>query len=196
MKHFVLWLIGAGLLLAAGLGVWSYFRKPDPVDPHIFPARVKAIKQMVELCTLEINEEMCLKDSINGKWLIAKEKIRGSVRFDIDRIAISQRGDTLVVKLPPERVVILESDDADAYRVLDTWDGRNFFPRRLTAREENIIKGRWRKRIIDRMYDKGHVSHARRNAVATLSSLISQLKGNIVVIDTMPSGLLPSARAY
>lgn len=196
MKHGVLWLIGVALLVAIGLGIWSYIRKPDPVDPHILPARVKTIKQMVDLCTLEINEEICLKDSVNGKWLIAREKVRGSIRFDIEKLAIGQRGDTLIVQLPPEKIVILESDEPDAYQVLDTWDARSFFPRRLTAAEENIIKNRWRKRIIDDMYDKGHVRHARRNAVSTLTSLMSRLKGVVIINDPQPQGSLPSARTY
>lgn len=66
-------------------------------------ARIKSIEQMVDLCTLDVHEEVPVKDSINGKWIVARQTIDGRVRFDLDSLKIEERGDTTVVYLPPER---------------------------------------------------------------------------------------------
>ena len=64
---------------------------------------------MVELCTADIHGEMPIKDSINGKWIVARQVLDGRIRFDLGALRIEERGDTTVVYLPPERVDVLEN---------------------------------------------------------------------------------------
>ena len=174
-------------LAAVGVIVWTVTR-PESSRPYkTETARIKAITNMVELCTTDIHEEMPVKDSINGKWIVARQVIEGKIRFNVENLRIESRGDTTVVYLPEERIAILESASPDAYRVLDTWDGKSsFFPRTLTAAEENTLKTRWQQRAADRIRSRGYVARARRNATETLTSLFSTLSGPdapIIVID-------------
>lgn len=164
--------------VAVGVIVWMVTRPESSARFKTDSARIKAITNMVELCATDIHEEIPVKDSINGKWIVARQVIDGRIRFDIERLRIESRGDTTVVYLPEERIDILESASPDAYRVLDTWDGRSsFFPRTLTAAEENILKTRWQQRAEDQIRSRGYVARARRNATESLTSLLSALLG-------------------
>ena len=184
------------VIAALGAGV-AYWLKPkeDDRDYDTQAARVKTISSMVELCTADIHDEMPIKDSINGKWIVARQVLEGRIRFDLDALRIEDRGDTMVVYLPPERVDILEDASPDAYEVLDSWDGRNMiFTRTLTASEENRLKVRWQKRLLDRVYDRGYVRAARANALSSLQPLFAAMRGSGVVvrvIDPSPEGYRP-----
>ncbi len=158
-------------------------------------ARIKNISQMVELCTADIHEEWAVKDSINGKWIVARQTIEGRIRFDLDSLHMESRGDTTIVHLPAERVDILEDASPGAYEVLDAWDGRNLvFTRTLTAAEENELKTRWQHRARARIYHRGYVKDARANAVKSLTPLLNAMRGPegtdapILIIDPTPLG--------
>lgn len=158
-------------------------------------ARIKNISQMVELCTADIHEEWAVKDSINGKWIVARQTIEGRIRFDLDSLHMESRGDTTIVYLPAERVDILEDASPGAYEVLDAWDGRNLvFTRTLTAAEENELKTRWQHRARARIYHRGYVKDARANAVKSLTPLLNAMRGPegtdapILIIDPTPLG--------
>lgn len=158
-------------------------------------ARIKNISQMVELCTADIHEEWAVKDSINGKWIVARQTIEGRIRFDLDSLRIDHRGDTAIVYLPPERVDILEDASPGAYEVLDAWDGRNMvFTRTLTAAEENELKTRWQHRVRARIYHRGYVKDARANAIKSLTPLLNAMRGPegtdgpVIIIDNTPLG--------
>lgn len=158
-------------------------------------ARIKNISQMVDLCTADIHEEVAVKDSINGKWIVARQTIKGHIRFDLDSLRFEQRGDTTIVFLPPERVDIFENADPSSYEVLDVWDGRRpIFERTLTAAEENTLKTRWQQRARKRVYARGYVKDARANAVASLTPLLNAMKGPygdqspVIIVDPTPDG--------
>lgn len=150
---------------------------------------------MVELCTSDIHEEVAIKDSVNGKWIVARQTIEGRIRFNLDSLKIDEKGDTTIVYLPPERVDILENASPGAYEVLDSWDSKNsIFSRTLTANEENVIKRRWQDKARKRIYERGYVEQARVNAINTLTPLLSRMKGPdgkqgpVIVIDPTPKG--------
>ena len=161
-------------------------------------ARIKNIRQMVDLCTADIHEEWAVKDSVNGMWVVARQTIEGRIRFDLDNLHMEQQGDTTIVYLPTERVDIFESASPGAYEVLDVWDDRNLvFKRTLTTAEENILKARWQKRARSRVYERGYVKDARANAVASLTPLLRAMRGSrgdegvVIIIDTIPAGNPP-----
>lgn len=179
-------------IIALGYIIWICTH--PSAEPHYKtdPAHIKSVKNMVELCTTDIHEEIPVKDSINGKWIVARQVIAGRIRFDIENLRIESQGDTTVIYLPEERVDILENAGPDAYQVLDTWDGNStFFPRTLTAPEENVLKSRWQNQIRKKIYARGYVARARREAVATLAPLLQAMHGPdtpVIVIDPTPNG--------
>ncbi len=179
-------------LAIVGYLLWWCMQPPEKISYKTQSAKVKAISSMVELCTADIHEELPIKDSINGKWIVARQVVDGRIRFNIEQLKIEEKGDTMLVYLPRERVDILENAGPDAYQVLDTWDGRSMlFPRTLTASEENAVKKRWQNRIRKKIYSRGYVARARREAVATLAPLLQAMSepgSTVIIIDPTPNG--------
>lgn len=195
MKRWLLIIIGLAIVVSAAIMTIKFLSSPETPDYKTQEARIKEISQMVELCTADIYEEWAIKDSINGKWVVARQTIEGRIRFDLDSLQMENRGDTTIVYLPAERVDILESASPGAYEVLDAWDGRNLiFKRILTAAEENILKTRWQKRVRTRIYKRGYVRDARANAIKSLTPLLNAMKGpygkdsQVIIIDPTPEG--------
>jgi len=198
------WIKALAAILAAvilGYVIWYFTREEAPRDYSTREATIKQIESMVDLCTLDIHEEMAVKDSINGKWIVARQTIKGRVRFDLDSLHIEYRGDTTFVYLPPERVEELEDASPQAYEVFDSWDGsRTVFARTLTAAEENALKRRWQKRTVDRIYSRGYVRRARENAMASLRPLFSAMRGpsgaagHVMIVDPAPGCYMRIAR--
>lgn len=177
----IAWLAVFFVIAAAGVAIYlktDLNDTPDDGRYKIDEARIESIRQMVSLCTLEINEEVAFKDSINGKWLVVREKIRGRVKYDLDSLKIEQRGDTLLVYLPKESVEIRENESPDSYEILDFWDGDNMiFTRNITAEEENILKRRWRGRLEQKIRDRGYLVKARENASSVLMPIFRSMRG-------------------
>ena len=164
------------LLLAGGYIYWYFTRPVEEQKFETRPAELKAIREMAQLATLDFHEEMTVKDQIDGKWLVARMTVEGSVKYDLDSIRFDQKGDTVVIILPKEKIDIYESTDKGAYEVLDTWDAnRPILGRKLTAAEENAIKERARARLEQTIRNRGYVKRAQDNARVTLTPLLSRL---------------------
>lgn len=166
------------LTVIAGAGALVYFlTRPEPKQDYpTQEAKMKTIREMVNLCSLDFYEEVPFKDSVNGKWIVAVEKIQGSVKFDLEKLRVETRGDSTFIYLPPAKVEILESTEPGAYRIIDSWDAdRLVFGRTLTGKEENIIKNRLKSRLVKQVRSRGYVARAEENAVATLTPLFNSL---------------------
>lgn len=172
------------IFIAGGFVAWLLLR-PEPSPQYSTrEARVKSITKMVELCSADIHEEIAIKDSINGKWIVARQTVEGRIRFDLDSLKFEEMGDTMLVYLPKERIDIMEGTAPGDYEVLDSWDGsRLFFQRSMTAAEENAIKRRWQQKVEQRIRESGYVRQARENALKTLRTLFRQLPGVVIVVD-------------
>lgn len=164
------------VLLAGGYLYWYLNRPVEREDFETEPSRLKEIREMADLCTLDFHEEIAIKDQADGKWIVAKMTVEGSVRYDLDSLRFEERGDTVMVTLPKERIEILESAEPGSYEVLDSWDQKRIaFGRKLTAAEENGIKQRARGHLEQTLRSRGYVKRARENASATLRPLLQHL---------------------
>lgn len=188
----ILWVL---IIAAIVTGAIIFFnRQSTEPEYKTEDARIKSISNMVDLCTSDIHEELTIKDSVNGKWIVARQTIEGHIRFNLDSLKTETKGDTLIVFLPRERVDILENASPEAYAVLDYWDSSNpVFQRTLTAREENIIKNRWQSKARKRIYNRGYVRDARKNAIEILSQFLNGMRGPddslgpVIIIDPDPN---------
>ncbi|MDE5875238.1 MAG: DUF4230 domain-containing protein [Muribaculaceae bacterium] len=189
MKVFRKYILLLIVVAVACVALWWWLSRPVADDGmRTREARIQSITDMIELCTLDIHDEITIKDSIHGKWIVARQTIEGRVRFDLDSIKVAEKGDTLVITLPQERVDILENAGADSYEVLDTWDGsRSLFPRTVTAAEENAIKRRWQAKARERIYRRGYVKQAREEAKSTLQSFFGALGVPVIILDPLPA---------
>lgn len=188
MRKLYTILIIAVILIAAGVALWWHM-SPEPSRVTLLPATVSDIRQMVRLCTTEIYEDVPIKGTVGTRHLVARQLLRGTITFDVDRLEVNQHADTLVVTLPPEQVDVYESTDPDAYVVLDTWNDRPLASSNISSAEENRMKQLAREYAIKRIYSKGYVRQARDEAQHTLASFVRAITGRpVIVVDPTPDG--------
>lgn len=175
------------ILAAAAIILWR--NSQASTNMSISETKLSEIKDMVKLCSLEVRDDIAIRDSINGKWIFAKNTVNGYVRFDLEKLDYQTRNDSIVIFLPPEEIEVYESSRDNSYEVIDTWNQSLLDMRNLTAAEETAIKKRVADRYKASFYEKGYVSRARSSAVATLSTLLSRMDdGKITVVDLYPDG--------
>lgn len=168
------------ILAAAVVLLWPSGADTAPMTKRtITEARVKKIREMVRLQSLEIYEETSMRDTVDGKGIFATVRLTGTVSYDLEKLRIDSIGrDSIRVTLPPEKVELLESTEPDSYRVVDVWDVKHpLLPASLSASEENTAKTRLVARKQRLAYDRGYVKEARANARETLQKLFSTLPG-------------------
>lgn len=186
-------IIAAAILLGGILLIVSLNRKSSQQsgDLTVDGAMVKEVESMVRLCSMDIYEETPVKATIGNRHLFGRITLKGSITFDLERIALKMSGDTLRVQLPPEKVEILESTDKDSYIVIDTWNDRFMGSGSFTTAEENKIKEKVKQNAIKSIYRKGYVKRARAEAAENLTAMLSALTSKpVVVTDPTPDGNL------
>lgn len=182
-------IVGLAILATAAWAVKVYILDDHYDNFEVDAASIKQLTMTVKLSSLEIHDEAVLKDSINGKWLVAKESVDGAVTIDLEQAEVTMQGDTAVITLPVEKVEVYESSEPDSYEIIDTYDTKGGFnDRKMTAAEENKLKQDYRKRIIDGIYKRGLVRRARANAVNTLTTLFGNMNLPVKVVDNTPEG--------
>ncbi len=186
------WLIAAALVVIAALGIWfaiEYHNAPEVERTNIRPGKIADIQSMAQLCTVDFYEDFPMRGHIGPKHMFARIAMTGSISFNLDSLDIEERGDTLVVTLPPEIVTAMESTEPGAYEVIDTWNDSFMGSSKFTTAEENAIKSKAWLQFIRRIYAKGYVRRARAEAVANLRTLLSAATGRPVeVTDPTPDG--------
>lgn len=173
-----LWAVAVIAIAVAVIVVWPRGGEAVSSRKHTLDAaRVKSIREMARLSTLEIYEETGVRDTINGKGLFAILRLEGHIGYDVDKLQIDSIGvDSLRVTLPREIVELRESTDSGSYRVVDVWNvAHPLLGANLTATEENELKRRAASRISKLAYQRGYVKRARENAIATLSRMYGAL---------------------
>lgn len=177
------------VLAAVGLGIWWY-KSPKVEKDTMSDSKIENVKSMVRLSNLEIYEEIPVKGTIGHRHLVARLALEGSVDFDLEKLKYEEKGDTVIVVLPPETVTLRESTRRDAYTVLDTWNDNFFGSDNITAAEENKMKAKAIANAKNLIYKKGYVKQARADAVNSVKSLLSAtLPGKTVIVtDPTPEG--------
>lgn len=178
------------LLVAAGVCwlAWHQWHSSAPAHArvsHIDAARVRTVRDMVRLCSLEMYEETGINDTINGKGLFAIQRLHGTISYDLEQVRVDSVGpDTLRLILPHERVEWLESTEPGSYRVVDVWNARSsLLKASLTTAEENELKRRATMRLDSLAYSRGYVQRARESAVASLEHMYSLLPDVTVLVE-------------
>lgn len=193
MSKLYRYIILAVLLIVAGVALWFAFsKKPQPVI-EISEGRVASLESMVQLCAVEVYNEVPVLDTINNKVIFAVQKQRGSVSFDIENFEADAEGDTVRFVLPREIVEVYESTDDNSWEVIDTKPiGKLAFLKsgKLSDQEENAVKKRLQSRAVNLLYSNGTVARARKEAVVNLRRLMEKVyRKPVVVVDTIPQGM-------
>ncbi|MDE6523891.1 MAG: DUF4230 domain-containing protein [Muribaculaceae bacterium] len=173
-----------------GWQLYKYFQRPEEIE--VLPSRPGDVKEMARLCSMEIYNEVSVLDTVNNKVMFAVQKQSGSITFDIENIQIDDSGDTIKIVLPREIVEVYESNEKNAWEVIDTKAiGPMAFLRsnKFTTAEENRVKSKLKAKAIRRLYSNGTVRQARKDAVENLTRLMEGVyRKPVIVTDPTPSG--------
>lgn len=176
------------VLVVVGAGMLIWRSGEGSTNMTVSETKLSEIKEMVKLCSLEVRDDVAIKDSIDGKWIFAKNTINGYIRFDLEKLDYQLRNDSVFIFLPPEEIEVYESSSPNSYEVIDTWDNTLFGLRKMTSDEETAIKKRMADSYKASFYEKGYVRRARESAVNTLNRMLGMMDGNITVVDLKPDG--------
>lgn len=179
-------------VVALGVCIVNRAKSADPGKTYeVAEGKVVDMKQLAELCTVEIYSEVPVLDTINHKVLFGVQKQRGSVSFDLEKLQVDAQGDTVFVTLSPEIIRLEEATDSNSWEVIDTKSLKLMRSGRLTAEEDNMVKSHIKSKSVRELYKNGTVKRARKEACANLRALYSRIyKKPVVVTDPTPNGTL------
>ena len=173
-----------------GWQLYKYLQRPEEIE--VLPSRPGDVKEMARLCSMEIYNEVSVLDTVNYKVMFAVQKQSGSITFDIENLQIDDSGDTVKIVLPREIVEVYESNEKNAWEVIDTKAiGPMAFLRsnKFSTAEENRVKSKLKAKSIKRLYDNGTVREARKDAAKNLSRLMEGVyRKPVIVTDPTPNG--------
>lgn len=179
-------------VVALGVYIVNRVKSANPDKTYeVAEGKVADVKQLAELCTVEIYSEVPVLDTINDKVLFGVQKQRGSVSFDLEKLQVDAQGDTVFVTLSPEIIRLEEATDSNSWEVIDTKSLKLMRSGRLTAEEDNMVKSHIKSKSVRELYKNGTVKRARTEACANLRALYSRIyKKPVVVTDPTPNGTL------
>ena len=187
---YILLLILTAAIAFLGWQLYRYLQRPDEIE--VLPAKPGDIKEMARLCSMEIYNEVSVLDTVNSKVIFAVQKQSGSISFDMENLQIDDSGDTVRILLPREIVEVYESNEKNAWEVIDTKAiGPMAFLRsnKFTTTEENRVKSKIKAKAIRRLYSNGTVRQARKDAVENLTRLMEGVyRKPVIVSDPTPNG--------
>lgn len=172
------------ILIGAGMA-WWWANSPEAEAARIRDRQAKIVdlKPMVRLCTVDLYEEVPIRANIATRHLFGRTTLTGSISYDLDSVGQQWRGDTLYVSLPRETVEIYESTDPYAYQVYDTWNDKFLGSGKFTAHEENVIKAKVVDNYRRRLYERGDVARARKEARTKLAQMLSTVTQKPAVVE-------------
>lgn len=165
------------------------------VTYDVSKGKVSDVKQLAELCTVEIYSEVPVLDTVHDKVLFGIQKQRGSISFDLEKMEVDASGDTVRVVLPPEIVNLYESTDPNSWEVVDTKSLKPFQSGKFTAEEDNIVKSRIKEKSVRALYKNGTIKRAREEAAENLRVIYEKVfRKPVKVIDPIPNGAIQKTK--
>ena len=187
---YIITLVLAAAFAFLGWQLYRYFQRPEEIE--VLPTKPGDVKEMARLCSMDIYNEVSVLDTVNSKVIFAVQKQSGSISFDMENLQIDDTGDTVRIILPREIVEVYESNERNAWEVIDTKAiGPMAFLRsnKFTTAEENRVKSKIKAKAISRLYSNGTVRQARKDAVKNLSRLMEGVyRKPVIVTDPTPNG--------
>lgn len=191
MKTITRYVIIAAVIAAVCIGGWIWWKashsEETPDERGFEPVKVAEVKELVSLSTIEIDREVPVKGEIGTRHIVASMRVVGDISFDLEQLRVEERGDTIVVILPPERITLRESTDSGSYRIIDQWNEKFLAGSRFTTEEENAVKRDALAAAERDLRAKGYPAMARRAAAADVTALLGASTGRPVVVDTTAS---------
>lgn len=182
-----------GVLIIGAIFCILFFTLYKPkMELEISEGRIKEIKTMVQLCSVDIYNEVPILDTINNRVMFAVQKQRGSISFDLEKLEIKNEKDSVFIYLSPEIIELNEATVPESWKVIDTKaiGALSLFRKDdMPEEDEKILKSKIKDHSVKQLYNIGIIEKARADGALTLKGLMEKVyKKPVVVIDTTPKG--------
>ncbi len=183
MKKIIIIVLGILIAVGAGFAIWKFSGKREKApEVEVAPAKVNHLATIARLCTVELYSEVPVLDTVGSKVIFGIQKQKGRISFDLETLNINAEADTIIVRLPKEKIELFESTDPHSWEVVDTKNLNVFGTSKLTAEEDNAVKRKIAAKSEARLYKDGTVARARKEGKATLERLLTAFYGRPAIV--------------
>lgn len=180
-KTIIKIIIAVVVLALIGLGIW-YVVAPKNEERGIQPAKIEDIRKMAEMSAVEIYEEVPLRGRVGSRHLVAMQKLEGRISFDLEKIELEEKGDTIYITLPSPQITLRESTKPDSYVVIDEWNEKTFGRGSMTTAQVNELKRQNIEVIKRSLQRRGFTVRAQQQADANIRRLYGMVTERPVVV--------------
>lgn len=192
-KYISVLIIISAIIVGVVFAGYLLLKRGDTIE--VRKGEISKVEMMARLCTVEIYNEVPILDTINNKVIFAIQKQKGNISFDMERLQVTDSGDTVRIILPPEIVELYESTDDNSWEVIDTkaiGPLSMFRSDRMSLDDEKAIKDRIKAKSIRYLYRNGTIERARREGAADIELIMRQIyRKPVKVTDPTPKGTFP-----
>lgn len=174
-------------VVAAIVVYFSFSSSKKSID--VRQGQIRMIETMVQLCAVDLYNEVPVRDTINNKVIFGIQKQKGSVSFDLENMVMDTDGDTVKITLSPEIVELYEATEDNSWEAIDE-KGLGWFTKgKLSNDEENAVKSRIKQKSRKMLYHNGIIERARAEGAVNLQTLMEKVyRKPVKVIDPTPKG--------
>lgn len=151
------------------------------------------VRSIVRVTSLEGIRSVPVSYKEDGIGAFGIGTYRFRISYNAEEMDTYIQGDTLLVRLPHEKVTILE-DETAGFKVIDVW-GTNIFSRfagaQLTLRQENKMRSKAMAQVNSDIKTQGLKLQARTHAMTMISNMLSLVPGTVIVLS--PDDPLPGS---
>lgn len=184
------------VLLIIGMLISKHIHKrnSDETTHRVLSSAIADVQSVVRVTSLEGIRSVPVKYEKDGTGAFGVGTYRFRISYDVENMDAYVQGDSIIVRLPKEKVTILE-DEHQGFRVLDVW-GTNIFSRfsgpRLTIANENMMRSTAMAQVKSDLKNEGIISQARSHAMSIISNMLSLVPGTVIVLgpdDPLPGSI-------
>ena len=181
MKKLIKTIFLLMVVAAVGLVVLKAVRRQDKPSAEVSEGQITDVKTMARLCTIELRNEVPVQDTINNKLVVAIQKQKTTVSFDVEALQVDTAGENIKVILPPEIIEIEEDASMDNawvpidVKILERSIVAFFMPEEIDDKEEKALKKKILKKSRKLLYASGKVERARKDAAIYLKELMEMV---------------------
>lgn len=165
-------------------------------------ARIDEIRQMVKLNSLQAQEDIVYKDTIDNLYVVYSISVNIMVGFDVENIRYKVIDDRLLVELPEPKVTFYQNGKEqllDIYELslggkIHEWTNIGYEPN-LSGTQSMRLHGKIVKHIENVIAHKHYDAQARDMAMRNLANLFYALQGNVTIVDNIDNTIAPSDSA-
>lgn len=166
-------------------------KKADETTHRVLYSAITDVQSVVRVTSIEGIRSVPVKYEKDGIGAFAVGTYRYRISYDVEQMDAFVSGDSIIVRLPKEKVTILE-DEQKGFKVLDVW-GTNIFSRfagpKLTIQNENVMRSKAQAQVRSDLNSEGIITQARSHAMTLISDMLSLVPGTVIVLG--PDDPLP-----